>query len=287
MLKLLLKLFLILLIASATSCSSTLADNKDPRLAPITASALTKAIQSTPIPSPKHLTLISRAAYSGLAPLAYSQYRLLCSRYPANSYANLYCAVSADTYWWYGTNPLLDNTVPIGSPLSQTLIITAHQLFRKSLELRPNDPSAMKAYGYFEFYRAEEMSDGLALLKKAERLTPNDPQVHSMFGDIYSNLTVKMYNPQVAEKELRRALALDPNYAAPHRILAGLYTDQKKGTNAQRELNAYLALAPSGASAKKLAKFMKMQIAHGETKRPLEDGVERLHRTSPQPSSSD
>ena len=144
----------------------------------------------------------------------------------------------------------------------------------------------MRAYGYFEFYRTGEMADGLALLKKAERLTPNDPQVHSMLGDVYSNLTVKMYNPQVAEKELRRATALDPNYAAPHRILAGLYIDQKKGINAQTELNAYLALAPSGASAKKLAQFMKMQIAHGETKRPLEHGVERPRRTSPQPSPS-
>ena len=257
------KWFLILLLFNLgqVSCKQAHADIKDPRLMKITVSALTQAIKLTPITSPKNFALISRANQSHLGKLAYEKYTLLWKKNPASAYTNFYRALSADAYWWYATNPLLDGNLPIGSVQSQALVVAADKSFAKAIALRPNDPNINKAYGYFKFYRRMDMTTGLAMLKKAELLSPNDPQIHSMLGDIYSNLSVATYDSKMAETELRYAVSLDPKYASPHKLLANLFIDLKKSNEAQRELNMYISLAPLGTASSSIVQSMKTQIA--------------------------
>lgn len=219
------------------------APRKDPRLIRISEQELQRLIRQTPIESPQHARLAARAVSSGLQKVAYEQYTALWQRNRANGYANLRRGIAAQEYWRY-TGRLGGQRLPPQE--EHELFRTARSCLSKAVSLLPDSAAAHVAYGFFIWQWGNQMGPGLNYLRKAARLAPEEARVHANLGSVYSNPSGNAYNPQQAEQALRKAIQLDSSYAYPRRLLASLYLNTKRYKEAQRELQAYLSLAPPG-----------------------------------------
>lgn len=228
-------LIISILLLSAPSFAVGL---KDVRLMPISAHELQQAILQTPLDDAKQEQLTARAVDSQLSKTAYEQYTILWKRTPNDGYANLRRGVAASIFWRNGTLPSV-HEIPIGSQQDKELYAVACSCLEKAIILLPNSGLAKSEYGFLLWQYGNQMSKGLALMKKALLVEPKNANVHSRLGGVYSNPTTGVYSPQKAEIELRTALHYDPSDAYPHYQLARLYMQEAKYAKAQSELKTY------------------------------------------------
>ena len=122
------------------------------------------------------------------------------------------------------------------------------------------------AYGYFLWQWDNNMTEGLALMKKAIAQEPTIATFHIILAEVYFNPSGNAYSLENMDKEIRTAMRLDPGYAQPHLFLVWLHLRKKQFAAAQKELQAYLSLAPSQIEQEDWLKFYTSQIAAGMNK---------------------
>lgn len=218
--------------------------HKDPRFMPISMGHLKQAIEQTPIDSDQQARLTARADASRLQKETYETYTTLWKKNPSSAHANLRRGIAAQQYWQH----LFRSRRNAAPSQAYEVYKVARSCLAKAVQLQPKSVPANVAYGFFLWQYDNQMDEGLALVRKAVSLAPKDARAHANLGNIYSNPSGNAYNPQKAEEELQKAVALDSSYAYPHWLLISLYVNTKKFKEAQREMEAYLKLAPEGAA---------------------------------------
>ncbi len=146
---------------------------KDVRLVPISAHELQQTILQTPLDDAKQEQLTARAVDSQLSKTAYEQYTILWKRTPNDGYANLRRGVAASIFWRNGTLPSV-HEIPIGSQQDKELYTVACSCLEKAVTLLPNSGLAKSEYGFLLWQYGNQMSKGLALMKKALSVEPKN-----------------------------------------------------------------------------------------------------------------
>ncbi len=255
--------FLLALIFVTLSVSGFAGNAKDARRLPISPEEVKSAARNLPLSSPQHHVLISRAGTSGFQRLAYEEYLRLKKQHPNDFHANLLCGVAAKIYLDWLTHP----DTRKGRPLSRSEIKlifdvqnTARTCLKKALEINPTSGIAHTEYGYYLFYRDGKQDEGMRLLVKGASLDKSNPRTHRLLGDVLSQSGTKFYNLNKAQQELRKAIALDASYAAPHYSLATLYTYLRRFEEANRELSVYLSLVPESATSSEAVTSLRSEL---------------------------
>ncbi|HEY0073649.1 MAG TPA: tetratricopeptide repeat protein [Abditibacteriaceae bacterium] len=242
--------------------------NGDPRLAPISADALRKAIKSTPIDSPSHFHLLSRAYDVNLAKNAYEQYALLWKNSPNDANTNLLVGIAAKQYM---KQAMLQTSDPETTKRQIKRYNALHLICRarlaESVKLAPDSTTAHVAYGFFLWQNDNQQEKGLRLVKKGVALNPKSTGGHATLGAIYSNSSGKAYNPTKAITELKTAIALDSKFAYPHERLAWLYVELKKYKEAKRSFEKLLSLSPDNTIKKPAMQLLQSLINKGLSSR--------------------
>lgn len=215
---------------------------KDKRAAVIAAPELRRLILQTPINSPLHQELMSRASHSHLMDVAYVQYSELWRRKPGDAYANLLRGVSAEYLELGKANP--DTKKFYSQATTDDLLSVAASSFARAVELDPKAAIVNLESGYFLWQFGNKLPQGLAQLRKASQLVPNNVRVHATWGLVYENPYGGVYNMKKAVDELNLAISLDPTYAYPHNLLANIYTRLKQPVKAEQERRRYQSLLP-------------------------------------------
>ena len=94
----------------------------------------------------------------------------------------------------------------------------AEKHIRAALAQDPNDAFNLATLGYLKF-RQEKFDEALDVLSRAAKLDPQNPEIQNYLGVTLSH---KGLRPQ-AEAALRKAIELNPDYAAAHNNLAAIY----------------------------------------------------------------
>ena len=87
-----------------------------------------------------------------------------------------------------------------------------------------------------------QLPDAEKNLREAIRLNPNFPQAHFQLGTVLDDLG----RPADARDELKEAARIAPAYAEPHMALARIDHKLGRDTEAQEEVQVYLSLRPLG-----------------------------------------
>ena len=94
----------------------------------------------------------------------------------------------------------------------------AEKHIQAALAQDPNDAFNLATFGYLKF-RQEKFDEALDVLSRAAKLDPQNPEIQNYLGVTLSH---KGLRPQ-AEAALRKAIELNPDYAAAHNNLAAIY----------------------------------------------------------------
>lgn len=238
---------------------------KDPRLSLVSSQELSQGIAQMPVSSTKHIQLISRARSSNLADEAYRLYKQAWIKTPNNPYSNLLKGLAAENYWAYATAPSVAKLHP-SAPEARALLKDAHDGFAQAFKLQPASAVVNMEYGFFLWRYYNQMERGLPLLRRGLALAPQSPTAHALIGNVYSNPFGKAYDPKSAEQHLLTATSLDPMYAYPHSMLVFLYIQQKRFTDAQEQMQAYLRLSPPAFAQDAIVKLLQSAISKGLNK---------------------
>ncbi len=93
----------------------------------------------------------------------------------------------------------------------------AERLYRRAVELAPEDPRAWAALGLFVGIRLKRQDEAEEILRRAQEAGPNDA---SAVASLAAMLGLYGRNPKEAESLFKRALTLDPNNAVIHEVYA-------------------------------------------------------------------
>ncbi len=215
---------------------------KDNRLATISSPELLKLIPSTPLSSPLHQELLMRASHSHLMDVAYSQYTLLWKKHPNDANANLLRGIAAE---YLGSDSMYPELHKYYAKTPQApLFPTAATCLTKAVKLAPNSAVANREAGFFLWQYGNNLPKGLVLLKKALQLAPNEPRVHTLWGDVYANPGGMEYDLQEAARQLELSVQIDPSYAFTHYLLASVYSRLGQPERAKSEEQTYRSLQP-------------------------------------------
>ena len=125
----------------------------------------------------------------------------------------------------------------------------AREYFQQAIAADPNyalaytglaDTLALMPY-YGAFRPGEYMPLAKQAAQKALELDPNLAEAHASLGQTLSNYD---YDLKGAEKELKRAIELDPKYPSAYQWLSEVYYFQGKSDQALAEINIALELDP-------------------------------------------
>ena len=100
-------------------------------------------------------------------------------------------------------------------------LAAAEQHIQAALAQSPDDAYDLATFGYLKF-RQEKYDEALASLGRAATIEPNNPEIQNYLGVTLGHKGLR----QQAENALRRAIALNPNYAPAHNNLAVIYLSQ-------------------------------------------------------------
>ncbi len=221
----------------------------DERCMPISKLILVSSIRHTPLSSPAQDALVSRATSSGLYRTAYEEYANLLKNNPSSSRANYLLGTLAYDYYMIES---MRNGLSAGDLLIIKLSHTMQKCLKKSVELDSKSARAKSMWGFYLWQFGHRFAEGMALLREAVKIAPEDPFVHMKLGDIYSNASGKDYDVSKAEQELDRAIDLDPQYIPPHFILQYLYLGLMRHEEAKREEKAWRELLPPAADPNRI-----------------------------------
>jgi tetratricopeptide (TPR) repeat protein len=220
---------------------SSYAQHHDERLTPITRGELELALTQTPLESPKHEILIRRASTSRLTGLIYERYTRLWKRKQNDPHLNLWRGIAAMRCF---KDVLIKKLPREGAPPINVTFRAAQSCLENAVKLAPGSALAQGEYGYYLFQWGNDQQKGVELMKKSVELNPKNATIRTLLGDALSNITGKFYRPTEAEKELKTALELDPDYAEPHFLLMFLYRQEGNKDKAELEKQAYKNLTP-------------------------------------------
>ena len=125
----------------------------------------------------------------------------------------------------------------------------AREYFQQAIAADPNyalahtglaDTLALMPY-YGNFRPSEYMPLAKQAAQKALEIEPNLAEAHASFGQILLNYD---YDFKGAERELKKAIELDPKYSSAYQWLSEVYHYQGKGDQALSEINKALELDP-------------------------------------------
>jgi Flp pilus assembly protein TadD len=106
--------------------------------------------------------------------------------------------------------------------LQQDKLDDAEKHIKAALAQSPDDAYDLSIFGYLKF-RQEKYDDALDVLSRAVKLDPQNPEIQNYLG---VTLGHKGLHTQ-AEAALRKAITLNPNYAAAHNNLAVIYLNEQ------------------------------------------------------------
>ncbi len=106
--------------------------------------------------------------------------------------------------------------------LEQGKLDDAEKHITAAVAQSPNDAYNLSILGYLKL-RQEKYDDALDALSRAAKLDAQNPEIENYLGVTLSHKGLRAQ----AETALRKALELDPNYAAAHNNLAVIYISQQ------------------------------------------------------------
>lgn len=144
--------------------------------------------------------------------------------------------------------------------LDRKLIPTSIQMFEAATQQEPKSAEAWIGLGRAYLNQPLKLSESLSAFKKAESLSPGS----SDYFDDYASALDANYQPDTAEKLLRRRLQLAPEDTKAHFLLALLLVTNRpnpqRQAEAESELRTVLRLAPHTPDAQtQLAKILLAQ----------------------------
>jgi Tfp pilus assembly protein PilF len=120
------------------------------------------------------------------------------------------------------------------------------------IKINPSDAAAYFNLGNL-YFLTQKYRDAARWLDEGLAKEPNNPLGHFLRGSVCS----RTGKPELAEKELRNALQLDPKMTKAHLALVNLYLKQQRSANAVSELKEFLKAAPNDAFAPKAREVLK------------------------------
>ena len=97
----------------------------------------------------------------------------------------------------------------------------AEKHIKTAIAQDPDDAFNVATLGYLKF-RQEKFDEALDILSRAAKLDPRNPEIQNYLGVTLSHKGLRAQ----AETALRRAIELNPDYAAAHNNLAAIYISQ-------------------------------------------------------------
>jgi TolB-like protein/Tfp pilus assembly protein PilF len=95
----------------------------------------------------------------------------------------------------------------------------AEREYKRAIELDPNNATAHQWYGLFLVEVVGKFEDGLIEVERALEIEPFSPAINRSKGDVL--FYARRYDESIAQ--LNKTIALDPNWAPPHRVLSFNY----------------------------------------------------------------
>ena len=105
--------------------------------------------------------------------------------------------------------------------LQENKLAQAEKHITAAVAQSPNDIYNLSTLGYLRFLQ-EKYDDALDVLSRAAKLDPNNPDVQNYLGVTLSHKGLR----KQAEAALRKAIEINPNFAAAHNNLAVVYLNQ-------------------------------------------------------------
>lgn len=236
----------------------------DPRFVRISKDELRQAIATIPISSSQHAVITARADASRLQREAYEGYTTIWRKNQQDANANLRRGIAGFDYWMRVSSlPQQQAGVTVQQEID--LYTTTRQCLAEAVRLNPRSVDALVAYGFFSWQFDNRMDEGLAMVKKAMRISPGSARAHYSLGSIYSNPSGNAYNPQKAEQELELVARLNPTWASPRWDLMLLYINTNRFKAAQAALNSYLNVVPMFMRKSNSVEEMRIAINKGLT----------------------
>jgi tetratricopeptide (TPR) repeat protein len=106
--------------------------------------------------------------------------------------------------------------------LQEGNLAAAEQHITNALAQNPDDAYNLATLGYLKF-RQGKYDDALNALSRAAKLAPRNPEIQNYLGVTLSHKGLRTQ----AETALRKAIELDPDYAAAHNNLAVIYLSEQ------------------------------------------------------------
>jgi tetratricopeptide (TPR) repeat protein len=97
----------------------------------------------------------------------------------------------------------------------------AEKHIKAAIAQDPDDAFNLATLGYLKF-RQEKYDEALDVLSRAAKLDPQNPEIQNYLGVTLSHKGLRLQ----AEAALRKAIELNPEYAAAHNNLAAIYISQ-------------------------------------------------------------
>jgi Tfp pilus assembly protein PilF len=123
----------------------------------------------------------------------------------------------------------------------------ADQAFRRALVLAPGDAEAVNQYAQF-LSTIGQLEPSLGEIKRAQQLDPLSP----IIGVIHAGALAALRRDDAAEAQIKKVLAVHPEFGAAHTWAASQYIDRKMFAEAEAELRSLGKLKGQNGDAKAL-----------------------------------
>jgi len=143
--------------------------------------------------------------------------------------------------------------------IEQGLCREALPLAREMTERFPDHGLGWKILGAMLWSIGSE-HEAIEAMRTSVRLLPNDAEAHKNLAAAVN----KMQRLDDAEKHLRRALEIDPNYGPAHLVLGHNYQIQGRYAEARRSLEAAIAAESNGAAGLDSARSLKLFVLNND-----------------------
>lgn len=120
----------------------------------------------------------------------------------------------------------------------------AERMYKRALEVEPNNPDALHLLGLIEHKRGRN-DEALGLIERAIQAKPREPTFHTNLGQVLRSLN----RPADAVAAQRRAIELDPRLAEAHSNLACALYDLKQFDEAEAAARRAIQLNPQSHAA--------------------------------------